>query len=77
MADRDPVTEQGCPTCGAILAYRGRLDGGLGGGSRFNVLLWGCGDCGPRLSATTDLTNPDALSRIVPEPWPADDYWPG
>jgi hypothetical protein len=78
VADEDPIAEHKCPSCGATLSYLGHLDCGIGSGpTRFNVLLWDCGDCGGRYSAKTDLTDPHAVSRVVPEPWPIDTYWPG
>ena len=77
VGDRDPIAEQECPNCGAILSYLGHADGGSPDGTRFNVLLWECRNCGGRYSASTDLTDADALARVVPEPWPEGIYWPG
>jgi hypothetical protein len=75
--DGDPIAEQACPNCGAILPYLGHLDGGNPDGTRFNVLLWECSNCAGRYSATTDLTDSRAVARVVPESWPEGTYWPG
>ena len=72
----DAIEGQRCPKCGAILPYLGHLDGGAPDGARFNVLLWECRNCGGRYSATADLTDADAVARVVPEPWPQGTYWP-
>ena len=77
VEDRDPIAEQQCANCGAMLPCLGHLDGGRPDGTRFNVLLWECGNCGGRYSGTTDLTDSDSLARVVPEPWLEGTYWPG
>lgn len=77
VKDRDSIVGLACPNCGAILTYLGHLDGGNPDGARFNVVLWECGGCRGRYSATTDLTDADAVARLIPEPWPTGTYWPG
>jgi len=41
LADRDDIAEQDCAKCGATLRYLGHIDGSIGSGVRFNVLLVG------------------------------------
>jgi hypothetical protein len=77
LDEDDPIPEPACPNCSTIVGYLGHFDGGTPDGIRFNVLLWECGNCGGRYSATTDFADWDALQRVTSEPWPDDTYWPG